>query len=301
MHLVMLLKAHGFRQPERPTRSRRSPGFQDIGLYVQSMLWRTTPVTWVGVLLCAAGLWRAGHQRKLVLLTLALTGALFVLLFGVASGRNSAHYVMFAYAAADILAGAGFVWAATWIGARIGSGGGPALAAAIATGAVVSQALSAAAFFPYYFNYFSPVMEAAEAGRQNPNFGYGEGLDLAAAYLQAKPEAADATSMAFYGRGPFSYFYGGRTEPLKTVYAGCGECPAAAATSAQDGLPGDLLRHSAGTSSAAQRHAGAGGHDAGEDDLAQRHRVRANLQHGDDAAGVPRAAGAMISGCRCRS
>ena len=78
---------------------------------------------------------------------------------------------------------------------------------------------SAAPFFPYYYTYYSPIMEAAEAGRQNPNFGYGEGLDLAAAYLEAEARGGGSTAMAFYGRGPFSYFFSGRTEPLKTVYA----------------------------------------------------------------------------------
>jgi hypothetical protein len=202
-----------------------SPRIQDVALYVQSMLWRTTPVAWLGVVLCAAGLWRADRQRRLVLLTLTALGVAIILLFGLASGRNSAHYVMLAYAVVDILAGAGFVWAATGIGKRVGSAWREMGVAAIVTGAVVAQAFSAAAFFPYYYNYFNPVMEAAEAGLQNPNFGYGEGLDMAAAYLEAKPAAADLTAMAFYGRGPFSYFFGGRTEPLKTVYADAENVP----------------------------------------------------------------------------
>jgi hypothetical protein len=68
-------------------------------------------------------------------------------------------------------------------------------------------------------------MEAADPGRQNPNFGYGEGLDLAAAYLDQKPGAESSAAMAFYGRGPFSYFFQGTTEPLKTVYADAENVP----------------------------------------------------------------------------
>ena len=195
------------------------PSWQDLGLYLQSMLWRTTPAAWLGLVLCGAGVWRAERQRRVVLVTLAATGVFIVLLFGLASGRNSAHYVMLAYAVVDILAGAGIVWAAARIGERVGPAWGAVVAVCIMAGAVVAQALSAAAFFPYYYNYFNPVMEAAQAGPQNPNFGYGEGLDLAAAYLEAKPTAEDSTAMAFYGRGPFSYFYVGKTEPLKTIYA----------------------------------------------------------------------------------
>ncbi len=201
------------------------PSWQDVGLYVQSMLWRTTPVAWLGLVLCGLSVWRADGQRRLVLATLAAMGAFIVLLFGLASGRNSAHYVMLAYAVVDILAGAGLVWAATRIGQHVGPAWREIIVVVIMTGAVVTQALSAASFFPYYYNYYNPVMEASQAGLQNPNFGYGEGLDLAAAYLEAKPGAAGTTAMAFYGRGPFSYFYSGRTEPLKTVYADAENVP----------------------------------------------------------------------------
>jgi hypothetical protein len=85
--------------------------------------------------------------------------------------------------------------------------------------AILLQAGSSLMFYPYYYNYFNPVMESLDPGRQNPNFGYGEGLDLAAAYLSQKPEARESTVTAFYGRGPFSFFYPGETEQLKTVYA----------------------------------------------------------------------------------
>src|SRR5574340_1133037 len=195
------------------------PGVQDVGLYIQSMLWRTTPVAWLGFLLGIASLWRAERQRRIVLLTVAVTGVLFILLFGLASGRNSAHYVLFTYAAVDILAGAGFVWAATWIAGRLRLDLRQPTVITVAAVVVIVQALSTLPFFPYYYNYFNPIMEAGEAGRQNPNFGYGEGLELAAEYLMEKPTPADTTVMAFYGRGPFSYFYRGTTEPLKTVYA----------------------------------------------------------------------------------
>jgi hypothetical protein len=201
------------------------PGTQDVGLYLQSMLWRTTPVVWLGLLLSALGMRGAGRQRRIVLLTLAATGLLFILLFGLASGRNSAHYVMFTYAAVDIVAGAGLTWAATWLAARIRLDWREVTVSALAAGAVVAQALCAVPFFPYYYNYYNPIMEAGAAGRQNPNFGYGEGLDLAAKYLEAKPGAPNTTAMAFYGRGPFSYFFSGRTEPLKTVYAEAGNVP----------------------------------------------------------------------------
>jgi 4-amino-4-deoxy-L-arabinose transferase-like glycosyltransferase len=206
-----------------------SAGFQprlaDVMLYVQSMLWRTTPVVWLGVVLAAAALIRMDRVRRLVLLTIFLVGAIFVVLFGIASGRNSAHYVLASYAALDILAGAGFAEAASRWAGRLRSATVRFLPALLLGCAVILQAGSALPFFPYYYNYYSPIMEALEIGHQNPNFGYGEGLDLAASYLDQEPSAAESTVMAFYGRGPFSYFYRGTTEPLKTVYADAENLP----------------------------------------------------------------------------
>ena len=207
----------------------QSPGFQprlaDINLYLQSMLWRTTPVMWLGAILAAAALFRMDRDRRLVPLTIFLLGALFIVLFGIASGRNSAHYVLTSYAALDILAAVGLTEAARRWADHLGTGIRRLLPGLLVSALVILQAGSALLFFPYYYNYFNPLMEALESGRQNPNFGYGEALDLAASYLDQEPSAADSTAMVFYGRGPFSYFYSGTTEPLKTVYADAENVP----------------------------------------------------------------------------
>jgi 4-amino-4-deoxy-L-arabinose transferase-like glycosyltransferase len=201
------------------------PKLVDVWLYVQSVLWRTTPVVWIGGLLALFPLVRETRERRLVLLCLVLIAALFVLLFGLASGRNSAHYVLTSYVALDVLAAAGF---ATFAGLLLGKRGqawGRMLSISVVGVAVLIQAVSALQFFPYYYTYYDPIMEAREPGLQDPNFGYGEGLDLAAAYLAGKDGASSSTAMAFYGRGPFSYFYPGKTEPLKTVYADAENIP----------------------------------------------------------------------------
>ncbi|HSR21693.1 MAG TPA: glycosyltransferase family 39 protein [Anaerolineales bacterium] len=195
------------------------PSLVDVGLYLQSMAWRTTPVVWVGAILAVLALIGMDPRRRLVLLVLAFTGALFIAMFGIAQGRNSAHYVLTSYAALDIIAAVGYCELVSRWAARLWPAKARLVPALVVSGVVALQAASALPFFPYYYTYFNPLMEASEAGRQNPNFGYGEGLDLAAAYLDAKPGASEATAVAFYGRGPFSYFFRGETEPLKTVYA----------------------------------------------------------------------------------
>ena len=193
--------------------------------YVQSMLWRTTPLVWLGVMLGIVALVRGGGRTRIILPSVALTGGLFVILFGVVSGRNSAHYVLTAYVALDIIAAAGYVQAAEWLAIRLAPTRQGITAGLITLVVVGIQAASALAFYPYYYNYFNPIMEASEPGFQDPNFGYGEGLDVAAAYLRSKPGAAESTVIVFYGRGPFSFFYPGKTEPLKPVYADAENVP----------------------------------------------------------------------------
>ncbi len=192
----------------------------DIVSLIPSVLWRTTLITWLGFVLGVIAAIRQSWKVRIVLGCVFLIGFAFIVLFGVASGRNSAHYMMTAYISANIIAAVGYVHAATWLASRaraerLKQGAVPVIAAA----AVVLQLVSAVPFFPYYYTYHNPVMEALKPGRQNPAFGYGEGLELAAEYLAQKPDALNSTVIAFYGRGAFSFFYPGKTEQLKTAYA----------------------------------------------------------------------------------
>ncbi|HEY5984253.1 MAG TPA: glycosyltransferase family 39 protein [Anaerolineales bacterium] len=201
------------------------PHLADITYYLQSMLWRTTPVAWLGLMLAFATFFWMDNKRRLTLLVVFFLGMLFILLFGIASGRNSAHYILTSYAALEILAAIGLAEAAARLAGRLTGGAAQSTYALIVAAALSLQLASALPFYPYYYNYYNPIMEGLDQGRQNPNFGYGEGLDLAAAYLNQKPAAPDSTAMAFYGRGPFSFFYKGNTEALKTVYADAENVP----------------------------------------------------------------------------
>jgi len=47
---------------------------------------------------------------------------------------------------------------------------------------------------------------------------YGEGFEKAAAYLAQKPNAESLSVFSFRGRGPFSYFFPGRTIILNPLF-----------------------------------------------------------------------------------
>ena len=76
------------------------------------------------------------------------------------------------------------------------------------------QLASALSAYPYYISYYNPLVEGLQPGIQNPTLnetGYGVGLDQAAAYLAAKPDAKDLVVLSAHGLGSFSYYFPGRT------------------------------------------------------------------------------------------
>jgi hypothetical protein len=143
--------------------------------------------------------------------------ALYVLEFGIARGRNAAHYVMTSFVCVDLLAAMGFVFALKQL-----SGWKKVferrLLNFILLGALfAAHGVGGLLQYPYYFTYSNPIMLALLPG-QTPNYGYGEVLDQAAQYLAAKPNARNLIVSAWYGRS-FSYNFPGTVLVFKPMYA----------------------------------------------------------------------------------
>ncbi|MGE5251583.1 MAG: glycosyltransferase family 39 protein [Bacteroidota bacterium] len=190
-----------------------------LGQLLYTILWRTTPLTWLG--LAAAVVLPFTRARRLITpamrlvgILLSVTGLGFVALFALAQGRNSPHYTLAAYVMFNLLAGMGWLNLFRWLSTRLDQG----WITAAGLGAVLAlQAGSAIAFFPYYFTYQNPVLAKLQP-RSEPEFAYGEGLELAAKYLAALPRAGDTVALVYYSRGCFSYFFPGQTERFKPYY-----------------------------------------------------------------------------------
>jgi hypothetical protein len=192
---------------------------------VPTMLWRTTLIAWLGFLLGFVAAMRRKSMARVIFLFLFTLGLAFIILFGIANGRNSAHYLMSAYVALDIIAALGYVWAAGMLRERLAPQAGRLTFVGVLVLAVGLQVFSALRFFPYYYTHYNPVMEALQTGRQNPSFGYGEMLEQAASYLASEPDAAETSVVVYDGFGPFSFFYPGNTEQLKRVYGEAANVP----------------------------------------------------------------------------
>jgi hypothetical protein len=177
---------------------------------------RLTPLTWLGLLLALPLLFQ--RTRELVppwtgpLAALSgFTALVFVVMFALAKGRNSPHYMLTSYVMLNLLAGLGWYVALRWLSARASRAWLPAAVLALV---LALQAGSGLMKYPYYFTYQNPLVPRGD----KPAFPYGEGLELAARYLASQPDAKEATALVYYSRGCFSYFYPGPVERFKPYF-----------------------------------------------------------------------------------
>ncbi len=192
-------------------------GFGSIRQYLQYWASSTTFITWLGLAFAGLALFSKDKERlrapiKSTLVYLAVLGALFIIMFSVARGRNAAHYIMSTYICFDVMAGIGWWYAWTWLQNRWGP-----LQRTYATMVafvllVLIQIGIGLPYAPYYFTYKNPLASQAAT------LGYGEGMAEAADYLAQKPNAKEIRAYAYNGMGTFSFYFPGETLVFKRVY-----------------------------------------------------------------------------------
>jgi len=194
---------------------------ETIGLYLGELLWRSTPIMWLGLVFAVLVLLQRDRQekadafRKLVLL-LFVNALMFILLFSLAQGRNAQHYIMASHVSLDAIAALGWVKAIEWPTQKWKTTSTQIVQLAMGTGVIALQLASATPFYPYYYNYSNPLMVIFTGHTLRSD--YGEGFEQAAAYLARKPEAASLRALSFRGRGPFSFFFPGETIILNPLF-----------------------------------------------------------------------------------
>lgn len=184
--------------------------------FANSIAWRATPVNWAGLLLALVFLPAREEGKfftvsKKLALYLFVNALMFMLLFSLARGRNSPHYIMASHTSMDAIAALGWASLLGWLALKR-----PALAAGFPALLISLQLAGALAFYPYYYIYSNPIWTAWTG--KVPMSDYGEGFEQAAAYLAQKPNAESLSVYAFRGRGPFSYFFPGTTLILNPLF-----------------------------------------------------------------------------------
>jgi 4-amino-4-deoxy-L-arabinose transferase-like glycosyltransferase len=196
--------------------------------YPATWLLRVTPLTFLGL---GALLLRGGgpgnrpgpaadNRRQTTALLLAYV--LFCSLTLTLGAKKQDRYLLPIFPVVDLLAGVGLakLWqiaadkcAALWQRLRASDLLSPGWSYILLPAVVVAvQAVSALPHFPYYLTYFNPLLGGGRAAEQWITVGWGEGLDLAAAYLNQKPNADRLKVTAWYLPTFMAYFQGTSTD-----------------------------------------------------------------------------------------
>jgi hypothetical protein len=193
--------------------------------YPVSLLWRITPPVIIGVLILAVacifpkkfGL--SGDHRRM-----AWVMGLFTLLFIVfitLSKKVADRYQIPVQPALCIMAALG--WYAllerlnAWLGRRFPNAPANLFLPLLGGVVIVWQLWGVLQTAPYYMNYYNPLMGGDRAAPEVMMIGRGEGLDLAARYLNSLPDARRLHVYAWYATGPFSYYFKGKTLSIETT------------------------------------------------------------------------------------
>jgi 4-amino-4-deoxy-L-arabinose transferase-like glycosyltransferase len=197
--------------------------------YPAAWLLRTTPLIFLGL---GALLLRGGgsgnrpgsatDSRGRTTMAMLLAYGLFCGLVLTLGAKKQDRYLLPIFPVVDLLAGVGLVklwqiavdrggalWQRLRASGRLSPGWGHLL---LPAGVVAVQAISVLPHFPYYLTYFNPLLGGGRAAEQWITVGWGEGLDLAAAYLNQKPNAERLKVTAWYLPTFMAYFQGTSTD-----------------------------------------------------------------------------------------
>jgi hypothetical protein len=187
--------------------------------FLTSIAWRTTPVTWIGLVLAVIFFFSKNREvvfplAKYLIAFLLLEAFACIGMFSLVKGRDQPHYVLASYYGFEFAAAIGWALALRWISQSFAWAKQTWAQAGLVVVLLSAQMFPLFRNAPYYFTYLNPIMTAI-AGRPSPFF-YGERMEQAAAYLAQKPDAKDQTALVYFGRS-FSYYYPGETLLFKPI------------------------------------------------------------------------------------
>jgi Dolichyl-phosphate-mannose-protein mannosyltransferase len=190
--------------------------------YPVSLLWRITPPVLIGVLILGftqifPNVFHLSVESRRLTWVFGLFTLLFIV-FITLSKKEADRYQIPVQPALCILAVLGWYLLlkrlVAWISRRF-PGTSASLFLPLLGGAVVLWQMSGVLqTAPYYMNYYNPLLGGDKAAPGVMMIGRGEGLELAAQYLDSLPNSRNLRVSAWYGEGPFSYYLDGETKVI---------------------------------------------------------------------------------------
>lgn len=188
--------------------------------YPVGWLVRASPLEILGVLILPIAIWHrlrgqpiAAWPRQLLKRPLWVALTLFLgllLLFETVSGKKMVRYFLPAFPVIDIFVAAGLLWLAD----KSGSLARTRFTQRQITSALIGLILIIQGWFvinhfPYYFTYYNPLLGGNVGAAQLITiYGWGEGLNEAAAYLNQQPQAETLHVATWYDTTFEPYFVG---------------------------------------------------------------------------------------------
>lgn len=222
-------------------------GDPGIGLYLFAVAHRLTPVAVAGLVAFFVTLPRQERTVRRLAAVLVAFAVVYVAFMGT-NAKKFERYALPAVVALDVVAAVGLAGAVTFIGARGPRArrdqelsvqrdqelparldqGLPALepraadrrrpwaiaAALLLAGLLVAQAADVARRSPYYLAWYSPLLGGGPMAAERLPVGWGEAMDRAAAWLNARTRARDLV-VATPSVGIFAPLFVGRTVPAR--------------------------------------------------------------------------------------
>ena len=189
----------------------------DWSFYPVNYLWRATPFTLIGLPLCALGFLpnrKGSHKNNRIdmIVPLIVFTALFTVFISF-SGKKFDRYLLPVFPPLDLVAGAGWWALATAISTWLNKASFPIMFIGLSMLSLVGvvQLVGAIQTYPYYLDYYNPLLGGSQQAGEVMMLGWGEGLDQAAQYLNQSEDAKRLKVISWYGDGPFSYFFVGTT------------------------------------------------------------------------------------------
>jgi hypothetical protein len=193
-----------------------------ISWELSMLVWKTTPVIWIGVILAFVlssyhiKNWKNNKFLYLIFLLSGLVALGFFFVYGAGLLKESSvriHYLLSVYLCLDVIAAIGWFLAVVWLDARL-LRGRAYIRYVLFIIILLSQMISSLSFYPYYYTYYNPIQEALQPGMQHPRDNYSEVLEQAAVYLSKKPGADQLRVLSWFATGPFSYYFPGIADSI---------------------------------------------------------------------------------------
>jgi hypothetical protein len=177
--------------------------YQYLYFYPLTYLWRTTPVTLIGLLLAVPVLVRRRAAYRLIsgtrwnLLLLLVYIAIYAVVMTIGAKKGD-RYFLPAYLPLTVLAAAGWYASANWLAARFEPVRRYWLHYILLGCLVLIEAAGTLRTAPYYLTYYNPLVGGVRTAPEFMSIGWGEGLNEAALYLESKPGFCDQRIISWY-------------------------------------------------------------------------------------------------------